>query len=257
MLALALIGSASVLYGCSCGGTPASTSSPGTTTAATSAAAGKSTTAAASGSSVSSLLGKIAGIGSVKFDSITTGAGNPGTPQTVFLKKTKMRIETTQAGSKVVILIDQDLKVMYNYSPDQNSAIKMDLSSLPASAQDPTKIQDYNPVIVGTETIDGKVCTIVQFTNQAGTTKEWLWQDRGLPVKTETTTAAGLITTQNTNFSFSDIPDSTFQLPAGVKVSEFSIPTGLPTGLPTNLPTGLPTNLPTGLPTNLPTGLPK
>jgi len=246
-MALALTLSAMVLASCSSGskttvppGSPAATTSKAPVASGTGSSTTKPATSS-SGSSVASLLGKMTANASVKYDSVTSGAGSPATTQSIWLKSTRMRIEMTQAGVKMVILIDQDKKVMYNYSPDQNTAFKMDISKAPSSvAQDSTKIQDYNPVIVGTETIDGKVCTIIQFTNQAGTTKEWLWQDRGFPIKVEMTSAAGTFTTENKNVSFGDIPDSTFQLPAGVQITEFTIPTGLPTGLPTNLPTGLP-----------------
>ncbi len=255
-LVLALAVSALLLA--SCGKAKTSTGSPESTTskppagsATTAGSAATKTTAAtttskaptgSSGSSVASLLGKFTANSSVKYDSVTTGPGVPATTQSIWLKGTKMRIEMTVQGAKSVILIDQGARVMYNYMPDQNMAFKMDINQAPGSAsQDTTKVLDYNPAIVGTETFDGKLCTIIQFTNQAVTTKQWIWQDRGFPVKIEATSSVGVTTTENKNISFEDIPDSTFQLPAGVEISEFSLPTGLPTGLPTNLPTGLPT----------------
>ena len=196
-LVLALAVSALLLA--SCGKAKTSTGSPESTTSkppagsatTTAGSAATKTTAAAtttkpptgsSGSSIASLLGKFAANSSVKYDSVTTGPGNPSTTQAIWLKGTKMRIEMTVQGAKSVILIDQGARVMYNYMPDQNTAFKMDISQAPGSVStDTTKIQDYNPVIIGTETIDGKLCTIIQFTNQAVTTKEWLWQDRGFP----------------------------------------------------------------------------
>jgi outer membrane lipoprotein-sorting protein len=242
-MALALVVSAMLVAGCSGGNKAAPSSSAAGPTSSkpvvttTGAGATSKSPTASSGSSVASLLGKMAGNVSLKYDSVTTGPGIPAVTQSIWLKSTKMRIEMTQQGTKMVILIDQAQRVMYNYMPDQNTAMKMDISQAPSSvAQDTTKVQDYNPVIVGTETFDGKLCTVIQFTNQAGTTKQWLWQERGFPVKIETTSAAGTTTTENRNISFGDIPDSTFQLPAGVDISEFTIPTGLPTNLPTGLP---------------------
>ncbi|HEX7474807.1 MAG TPA: hypothetical protein VF318_02485, partial [Dehalococcoidales bacterium] len=79
--------------------------------------------------------------------------------------------------------------------------------------------------------------------------KVWLWQDKGLPVRIQSTTSSGITTIDFKNYDFSDIPDSQFDLPAGAQISTFNLPTGLPTGLPSGLPSGFPTNLPTNYPT--------
>jgi hypothetical protein len=48
------------------------------------------------------------------------------------------------------------------------------------------------------------------------------------------------------NLDFSNLDDSLFELPAGVKVTDMGqmgIPSGMPSGIPTNIP-GMPTNIP-------------
>lgn len=177
---------------------------------------------------------------------VTTSA-NVNITGTVWAKKNKMRMETTEQGQNVVIFIDTDTKTMYLYMPAQNTAMKMDLSQAPESAStDANSILQYNPTILGTETLDGKLCEVIQYTANGATSKVWLWQDKGLPVRIQSTTSSGITTIDFKNYDFSDIPDSQFDLPAGAQISTFNLPTGLPTGLPTDFPTNLPTNYPTG-----------
>ena len=180
-----------------------------------------------------------------------------------------MRVDTTAQGISTIILVDTDKQTIYSYVPSQNAATKLNYAQAPKSVTDTVKtIIADNPTIIGTETVDGKACLVIQYADATmGTVKEWLWIDRGFPVKIESTSpSTGTITVLNTNFDFSDIPDNTFDLPAGVKVNDLGsafpggIPTNLPTGIPTNLPSGVPpynpSNLPPGYPTSLPQGIP-
>jgi hypothetical protein len=87
---------------------------------------------------------------------------------------------------------------------------------------------------------------VIQFTNEQGTVKQWIWQEKGFPLKIESVTSIGNVTITINNIDFSDIPDSLFELPAGVQITDmgqFTLPTGMPTNLPTNIP-GMPTNVP-------------
>jgi hypothetical protein len=245
------------LIACSSSPTTFQTTTPPSTSQTTSAAPPTSTTASGqtSGGSVGALLGKASAISSMKFDILTTAPDNSVTTSTAWVKNKKMRIESTVQGQNTVTLIDSDAKTMYVYMPAQNTAIKMDFGQAPQSPSASSVLQ-YNPIIVGSETLDGKLCQILQYTANGVVTKEWVWDAKGLPVRMQTTTSSGISTTDYKNYDFSDIPDSMFVLPAGVQISSFGLPTNLPSGLPTSLPSGLPTSLPSGFPTNLPSGLP-
>jgi outer membrane lipoprotein-sorting protein len=245
------------LIACSSSSTTSQTTTPASTSQTTSASTATSTTPSGqtSGGSVASLLGKAVGITSMKFDLVTTAPDNSVTTSTAWVKKNKMRIEGSIQGQNTVTLIDGDAKTMYVYNPAQNTAIKMDFNLAPQSPS-ASSISQYNPIIVGSETLDGKLCQILQYTANGVLTKEWVWDAKGLPVRTQMTTSSGISTTDYKNYDFSDIPDSMFVLPAGVQISS-GFPINLPSGLPTSLPSGFPTNLPSGLPTNFPTGLPK
>lgn len=72
--------------------------------------------------------------------------------------------------------------------------------------------------IQGTETIDGKTTTVIQYnpreTGNSTTMKLWIWNENGFPLKAEHTTiyAESSITAEYTysNYSFEEIPDSIF-----------------------------------------------
>jgi outer membrane lipoprotein-sorting protein len=73
--------------------------------------------------------------------------------------------------------------------------------------------------ILGNETIDGKKTTVIQYiSNQTrnSTMKMWIWNEKGVPLKTYTTMEKqGIITAldyQYRNYTFSDIPESTFNI---------------------------------------------
>ena len=84
--------------------------------------------------------------------------------------------------------------------------------------------------IFGNETIDGKTAIVIQYSsNRSGnfgenlsnfsitqTMKMWIWKEHGVPLKTILTmTKGGIMTTidsQYKNYSFSDIPDGTFNV---------------------------------------------
>jgi outer membrane lipoprotein-sorting protein len=257
---------ATLVFGCSSGkgSTTAATSSK-TAASETSTKPGSTTTTGkpASGQSLADVLGRVSGVASVKYNMVVTSPNSPAMDQAIFVKKNKMRTETTVQGQTTILLADTDAKTMYMYMPSQNSAFKMTWDNTSKSAGDASSsISKYNPVILGTETMDGKVCLVVQYTAEGTQTKMWIWQEKGLPVRIEANTAQGLMVMQYKNFEFVDIPDSQFVLPSGVKVSDFpgmgggtgapSLPTGMPSGLPSGIPTGLPSGIPTGIPTGIP-----
>jgi outer membrane lipoprotein-sorting protein len=72
-------------------------------------------------------------------------------------------------------------------------------------------------MVIGTETIDGKVCTVVQCSVDGQTMKMWLWKDHEIPIRVEVTTDQGLTVMEYKNIQFVDIPDSMFTLPERVQ----------------------------------------
>jgi len=73
----------------------------------------------------------------------------------------------------------------------------------------------------GTEMIDRKLTTIIEISLKVGvsdiTQKMWIWNEKGIPLKTEMTTVMGdfesTVKSEHKNFIFEDIPDSMFEVP--------------------------------------------
>ena len=127
----------------------------------------------------------------------------------------------SQSGQTMIILMDMNARTMYEYMPDQNMAYQMTWNPTTKSATDEAQsIMQYNPTIIGTETIDGKVCTVVQYTVEGQTAKMWLWQEHGLPIRAEVTSPQGTVVMEYKNIQLTDIPDSTFVLPDGVQITK-------------------------------------
>ena len=194
--------------------TTSKTSAPTTTTT--------SASTTTTGKTLNEILGLSASIGSIKYDMLVSGTGIPAMTTKMWIKKNKMRMEITQQGMNTVTLIDSDAKTMIAYMPAQNLAMKMpfDQNQVPASPADQAKtITSSNARVTSTETFDGKVCTVVEYTSGQQYYKAWVWQDKGIAIRLEATiSGTGKIISEYKNIDFSDIPDSMFQLPAGVKI---------------------------------------
>jgi outer membrane lipoprotein-sorting protein len=105
------------------------------------------------------------------------------------------------------------------YMPEENMAMKMAFNPPAKSAvEEAQSVADYNPTVVGTETIDGKVCLVVEYTAEGAATKMWIWEEHAFPIRVEVTTAEGKTVVEYKNIEFGDIPDSDFELPSGVEI---------------------------------------
>lgn len=211
-----------LVIGCGGGGEEAGTTA---TPKATSTATATPTKTSATGDTLTDLLAKGQNIGSVKYDMVVTAPGQDTMTTKVWLKGQNMKFESDIEGQTSITIVNEDEQVMYMYMPDQNMAYKMSFNNVPESAVEETEgILDYDYEILGTETVDGKSCLVVQWTVEGMTSKMWVWKDKGFPIKVETTTSEGKTTIEYKNIQFVNISDNEFQLPAGVEIIEF--PTG-------------------------------
>ena len=163
---------------------------------------------------------------------VITSPDNPSVTFKQWVKGNKMRMEMPVEGKTMIIIVNLDEQASYMYNPEENIAMKMEVGTDTQSAvEDVLSIQSRNPTVVGVDTIDGKLCTVVEYTGLTGDeVKTWLWQKQGLPVRMEVTTTEGTSRTEWKNFDFGDIPDDKFELPAGVEVREMRMPS-IPEGM--------------------------
>jgi outer membrane lipoprotein-sorting protein len=185
------------------------------------------------GESLGDILGLGAGIDSVKYDMVITAPGMETMTTKMWLKQNKVRAEMSQEGEDVVMLADYDQGIVYMYMPDENMAIRVDLSQMPESAiEEAQAIAGYDYRVIGTETVDGKVCLVVEYDYGGTSTKAWVWKEHGFPIRIEMTSAEGKTVIEYKNIDFGDIPDSMFELPAGVQVWGSDIRAWLSLGCP-------------------------
>ena len=162
---------------------------------------------------------------SLKYDMVATAPGEAAVTIKMWRKGNKMRMEGTFEGKSMVYLVNVDEQLAYMYFPAENTAMKIGLGEAQeAAGESPTEqsesIVKYNPVTLGTETLDGKSCLVIEYTTETDDVKMWVWTEYGLPIKTESTTAEGTSVVELKNIESGDISDSIFELPAGVQLIE-------------------------------------
>jgi hypothetical protein len=224
LLAVLLI--TTLLAGCGGGGVQTTTTPGGQTTTpggTTTSPIGGTTSPTTSATTVTTtnledIINQAGSFPTVRYDMITTFSGQTITMK-YWMKNKKIRVEMPDTG--IITFMNMETHTMYMYTEATNTAIKMvyDESQAP---ENPNQILDYTPNVVGTETIDGKECTIIEYNYQGTNVKTWIWNDHGYPVKMETTTNGVTSVVEWKNFDFSDIPDSMFELPDGVEIIDMS-----------------------------------
>jgi len=135
----------------------------------------------------------------------------------------KEEVTTTTGDVTTSLSIIKRPEGIYMYDATQGMYILSSNIEIPqSSAADTSRDILNNQTIteLGTETIDGKATTVIQYTvttEQGSTTvKMWIWNEKGVPLKsTFTMTTEQISMTQEyiySNYSFADIPDSTFDV---------------------------------------------
>jgi outer membrane lipoprotein-sorting protein len=134
----------------------------------------------------------------------------------------KEEVLTTAGNITMNLTIIKRPEGLYVYNSIQHRYILSPGSAVPQDSTTET-VKDLlnNQTItnLGTETIDGNQATVIQYTpNQRGNSsimKMWIWNEKGIPLKAVLTTTKEETITMiflYKNYSFVDIPDSTFDI---------------------------------------------
>ena len=184
------------------------------------------TATSTSGQTLGDVLGTGKSIGDVKYDQVMTTSGQTQSiTMKIYMKdawlsdKMKFRYEISEGGQTMIYLIDLATRTYYWYLPQENIAYKMDMGQAPENPVE--NAEQIIPVKVGTETVDGKLCDVYQWTFEGSSTKQWIWKEKSFPVKMEATTSSGTTIIEYKNIVFGPLADSLFQLPAGVQITQF------------------------------------
>jgi outer membrane lipoprotein-sorting protein len=144
---------------------------------------------------------------------VMTGGGMESQTSKVWLKGNKMKIETVVEGEKMITILDDDAHTMRVYYESSDMVMVMTYQPQDSALDETEGITEYNPVILGTETYDGKVCTVVQYTIEGTVTKMWIWKQYGFPIKIEATSSDGTYVVEYKNIVFNNVSDDVFVLP--------------------------------------------
>ncbi|MBI2861660.1 MAG: hypothetical protein HYX89_02450 [Chloroflexi bacterium] len=188
---------------------------------------------------IADLLQKAAGVKGVRYDQVATAPGGEKVTSKVAMKGNKFRVDTQFQGQTSTFIADAETKVAYVLVPGQKVAMKVsyDQFQQTGSQDSPTdraKAIDPNARIVGTEVIDGKTTTVVEFSSPQSTTKAWVWNDYGIPIKVEASSPQGTTTIEYKNIDTSEPPDSLFEVPPDYQVMQ--LPVGPPGGTVPQVP---------------------
>jgi outer membrane lipoprotein-sorting protein len=171
------------------------------------------------------LLAADAAAFSVTYEQRVTSQGRAAMSR-VKLKDDQFRIETVAAGVPMVII--RNAAGLYGYLPGRGAA--MQLSTLGRGQQPVERAADYlgylaeqNAEHLRAETISGYSCDVYRFTNPEGEgqTTAWVWREHQFPIRWEQDGPAGQVLVELSLVNIgADIPDSAFELPAGVVVTD-------------------------------------
>lgn len=139
------------------------------------------------------------------------------------LKGNRIRGEMTHEGYEAIMLIDMAARTFYNYLPDQNMAFSLD-GALSEEILGQSLVEQahgllsLDPVVVGRERVDGKDCLVVEYTVHDLESRMWIWERHGLPIRVDSFGPEGTVRASVRDIEFVDLPDSLFELPAGVQI---------------------------------------
>ena len=124
------------------------------------------------------------------------------------------------------MIIHPDAVYLYDASQDKYVKMTREAMSLQftqKSFEELSKELRKNATLkeLGSEVIQGKITTIIEYSITIEGTpilqKLWIWEEKGIPLKVETTSKIGGITLitkeEYKNFLFGDIPISVFKVP--------------------------------------------
>ena len=181
-----------------------------------------------SGQTLADIYGKSHYTGDVQFDMVITAGGiSQQMVYKVSIKawtsgNSKVRYDIPAAysgGYTTVIIWDSSTRTQYTWYPDQNIACQVPTGQGQDNPSDNTA--QIVPTYLGTDTIDGKLCDVYQYTFESTSTKVWIWKEKWFPIRMETTTSGGTSIMEYQNIVFGTLSDSLFQIPSSVQMQPY------------------------------------
>lgn len=126
-----------------------------------------------------------------------------------------MRMDISAEGESITYIWDDASNTAYIIYESAGMVMQTTYEEQETAFDETEGLTDFDYTIIGTETYDGKVCTVVQYTADGATTKMWIWEEWGFPIKVEVTSSDGTSTVEYTDIEFNNVSDDVFDLPEG------------------------------------------
>lgn len=144
----------------------------------------------------------------------------------VLLKDELFRMETAAEGQVAIILRNRE--GTFTVMPSEGMAMKIAVlrpgqQPIRGAAEYGEYLAERQAERIGAETVGGYACDIYRFTDSeaGGTVTAWVWKDKMFPVRFEIDGSDGKMLVELSNLQLgANIPDTAFQLPAGVQVMD-------------------------------------
>ncbi len=177
------------------------------------------------------IFSRSSAIQSLTFEWEMTGADGILSSGTQYIQGSNIRMDTNVQGTgQATMLYNADTQEAWMINLNDNTAMKLggyDAETESVNPLEPMSAYEedmYN--VLGQETIDGKKCSIIEITEDEAYTKMWVWEKYGFPLKMEIVSDGNQINYEYKNVSFDKIPDSMFEVPAGIQIIEMQMPEG-------------------------------
>ncbi|WP_170291654.1 LolA family protein [Heliobacterium mobile] len=207
-----------------CGGgqqTPSSTQ--------TSSASHQEAQAPSTSDDLKTLLAKAKDIKTISYTMVMTGDGKELAKSKMWMKGQKVKMEMSDGAMKGTFYVDSAKKVAYTYIPEQNTAMKMDMaqfenkkSKTPLDYGEQLEADETKYSVIGDEDLRGEPCKVVEAKDKDAVSKLWISKKLGMPIRVESKNNGTLNTIDFIDFETADIPDSQFELPAGVQIVDMN-----------------------------------
>ena len=167
---------------------------------------------------VEDILSQAADVALVKYDCVWTKPEETQISR-VWVKENMMRAEHTSQGQTVeTYLLDMEEGISYSWSPPENTPKRSvspgEVADFVSAMGMASVAANYDPRIVGTKTIDGKECYLIEYVmDNEISVRAWIWKKHKFLVRNDLVTADRTVTIEFKNIDFRSISDSMFELP--------------------------------------------
>jgi hypothetical protein len=139
--------------------------------------------------------------------------GEPEMTGRILVKGEKVRHEMTQEGEKQTMIIRPDKNVTWMIMPEEKMYMEIPYQADNKAFEEWTPEKESKAKLVGEEVVSGLQCKKYETEEDGEKTTFWISQKHSFPLKAQDSES----TLEYRNIKEDKIPDSEFELPAGLK----------------------------------------